>query len=92
VRLASIFTWNILLNPDKVTFACSEDKATLESDLSAAAGGRPMCRSYSGCGLLFSAHRDTPKAINSGDKSGEAFLLALHFSPTIPDHRKRLPV
>jgi hypothetical protein len=44
VRLASIFTWNILLNPDKVAFACSEDKATLESDLSAAAGGGPMGR------------------------------------------------
>jgi hypothetical protein len=44
VRLASIFSWNILLNPDKVAFACSEDKATLESDLSAVAGGRPMGR------------------------------------------------
>jgi hypothetical protein len=77
----ALFAWKIPLHLDKVTVACSEDMATLESDLSAAAGGRPMCRSHSGCGLLFSAHRDTHKAINSGDKSGEAFRLALHFSP-----------
>ena len=76
---------------DKVAIACSEDRATLESDLSAAAGGRPMRRSLSGCGLLFSAHRDTSKANNSGDKSGEVFRLALHFSAAIPKYRNRLP-
>jgi hypothetical protein len=50
---------------DKMVLACSEDKALLESNLSAVAGGRPMGRSFLGCGLTFFKYRDTHKAINS---------------------------
>jgi hypothetical protein len=40
--LKSNFTWKTFLLLDKVAVACSENRATLESDLSAAAGGTPM--------------------------------------------------
>jgi len=50
---------------DMIILACSEDKALLESNLSAVAGGRPMGRSFLGCGLTFFKYRDTLKAINS---------------------------
>jgi hypothetical protein len=36
----------------KIAFACSEDRATLASDPSAAAGGRPMKGRSQNCGLL----------------------------------------
>jgi len=51
---------------DMMFLACSEDKAMLESNLSAVAGGRPIGRGYFlAAAFSFFKYRDTPKAVNS---------------------------
>jgi hypothetical protein len=51
---------------DMMFLACSEDKALLESNLSAVAGGRPIGRGYFlAAAFSFFKYRDTPKAVNS---------------------------
>jgi hypothetical protein len=51
---------------DMIVSACSEDRATLESDPSAVAGGRPIGRRYFlAAAFTFFKYRDTPKAVNS---------------------------
>ena len=51
---------------DMMFLACSEDKAMLESNLSAVAGGRPIGRGYFlAAAFSFYKYRDTPKAVNS---------------------------
>jgi hypothetical protein len=65
-NLKEIFTMNSISPFDMMFSACSEDKATLESDLSAVAGGRPIGRGFFlAAAFLFFKYRDTPQAVNS---------------------------